>query len=593
MYNMSKIKVVILTVIVSAFMLSDISLQTVDAQGLQNADRFRNRANQQNAQTQRAIQQANSARLTSTRQQVEGEGGTIASNTLVVPEEENETIERNRAFGSFIFSGRFAQQSFVGFNPSYEISVGDLITLQLWGGFEFVGQVPVDAQGNIFIPKVGPVGVGGVKNQDLNKVVGEAIKSVFKKNVGVYASLDGAEPVKIYVAGFVAHPGLYAGHASDSVLFFLDRAGGIDQARGSFLDIHILRNGEIYKSVNLYDFVLQGQLEQFQLLDGDTIVVNPVKSQAGVLGDAQNPFLFEFDGPEIKATELLGLARPFPQATHIRINRNNRAKEEVEYVKIADLADLTILPGDVVEVVSDKKQGTISVRVEGEHESSSEFVLPYGASLGDLLSQVNFGVNAQQDAIQLVRVSTRERQKEAMEARLRALESSVLTARSNTIEEATLRTQEAQLVLQFIERARAIEPKGVVSLAGQGSRDATLLEPGDIIRIPRLSNLITVHGDVLFPSSMVYEPGATVRDYIERVGGLSQPKGAVNILLLRRDGTFERLSNSDIKSRKLVINPGDEVFVLPRVQTKNLQIAKDILGVIFQLALSAGVVLGI
>jgi protein involved in polysaccharide export with SLBB domain len=501
--------------------------------------------------------------------------------------------EIKRVFGDIMFSGEFANQPFIGFNPDYEISIGDKISVQLWGGVDFTGQLPVDAQGNLFIPKVGPVRVVGVKNKDLNSVVASAITRVFKKNVGVYASLDGAEPVKVYVAGFVKQPGLYAGNASDSVLFFLDRAGGIDGERGSYLNVKVLRGGKLRREVNLYDFILKGHLPQFQFTDGDTIVVSAVTSQVGVQGDAQNPYLFEFDAESATVADILALARPHPQATHVRINRNDREKVEVEYIEIDKAENALLHPGDVLELISDKKQGTISVRVEGEHESVSEYILPYGSRLGDVLSKVEFGDNAQIDAIQLSRVSVKERQAEALKAQLIALQNSVLTARSRTAQEANLRAQEAQLILQWVERAQAVEPRGIVSLVRSSNRDEILLEPGDIIHIPRRSDFVMIHGDVLFPSAMAYQKGSTIRDYINQAGGLSQPRGAVNILLLRRDGTFDKLTNKEIKGKNFEIDPGDEIFVLPRVQTKNLQIASDIITIFYQLALSAGVVLGI
>ncbi len=510
--------------------------------------------------------------------------------TTTISEAAEDTGE-NEAFGSWIFGGEFANQSFIGFNPSYEISVGDRISLQMWGGFDFTGDLTVDAQGNVFIPKVGPVSVQSVKNEDLNVVISEAVKTIFRKNVGVYASLGGAEPVKVFVTGFVAQPGLFAGHSSDSILFFLDQAGGIDPARGSFLDVQVLRGGREIQAVNIYDFILSGSIPSFQIADGDTIVVRPVLSRAAVLGDVQNSYVFEFDGPRTTVGELLNYARPLPEATHVRLSRNNMAKTEVEYIAIADSRGVTVHAGDVLEIVSDKLQGTISVRVEGEHTSEQEFILPYGATMGQLLSQIDFGVNAQRDAVQLMRHSVRERQKETLQAQLRALEASVLTARSKTAAEADLRQREAELILQWVERARQVEPKGQVSLGSASSVDDILLEQGDIIRIPRTSNLVMVHGDVLFPSAMAYQDGNTVEDYIDQAGGFTQSRSASNVLLLHRDGSFNKISKRQMNSGNVPLNPGDEIFVLPRVQTKSFQLAQDIITIFYQLALSAGVVL--
>lgn len=217
--------------------------------------------------------------------------------------------------------------------------------------------------------------------------------------------------------------------------------------------------------------------------------------------------------------------------------------------------------------------------------------MPYGARLGDLLARVNMGSNAQPEAIQLMRRSVQLRQKEMLEAQLRALESSVLTARSNTANEAQLRKAEAELILQWVERARNVEPNGVVSLAGSNARNDILLEPGDVVRIPRISNLIMVHGDVLFPSAMAYQAGRTVEDYINLAGGFTQSKRNTNVLLLHRDGTFKKVKRGDLDSKRMALAAGDEIFVLPRVATKHVQIATDIINVFYQLALSAGVVL--
>ena len=59
-------------------------------------------------------------------------------------------------FGSELFAGEFAKQSFSGFNPNYTLNIGDQIDFQTWGGYELTTTLTVDAQGNVFIPQVGP-----------------------------------------------------------------------------------------------------------------------------------------------------------------------------------------------------------------------------------------------------------------------------------------------------------------------------------------------------------------------------------------------------------------------------------------------------
>jgi hypothetical protein len=74
-------------------------------------------------------------------------------------------------FGANMFTGAFAQQPFTGFNPDYRIQIGDQVRVQLWGAVDFGEALTVDAQGNVFLPKIGPVHVAGVRNDALTGLV--------------------------------------------------------------------------------------------------------------------------------------------------------------------------------------------------------------------------------------------------------------------------------------------------------------------------------------------------------------------------------------------------------------------------------------
>jgi protein involved in polysaccharide export with SLBB domain len=170
---------------------------------------------------------------------------------------------------------------------------------------------------------------------------------------------------------------------------------------------------------------------------------------------------------------------------------------------------------------------------------------------------------------------------------LRSLESSVLTARSGTLDEAQLRKDEAQLVLQWVARARTIEPIGQVLIAKSSNRDRLLLENGDVLRIPVKDGLVIVNGEVLFPSSIAYDPRMDVTDYIKQSGGYSQNADSSRVVVAHRDGSF-----GDGRE-DLTVRPGDEILVLPKVDFKTRQFSKDIFQILFQLAVSAKVVLGL
>jgi protein involved in polysaccharide export with SLBB domain len=489
-------------------------------------------------------------------------------------------------FGSQMFTGRFASEAFSGFNPDYQIAVGDRVTVRMWGAYQFEAVQTVDAQGNIFIPNVGPVPVLGVRNLDLNRQIETQVKRVFRSNVSVYATLAAAQPVKVYVTGFVRAPGLYGGLSSDSVLYYLDRAGGIDPDRGSYLEVDVLRGGRPRAKINLYSFLLKGQIETLQLLDGDTIVVGSRKHILQIAGEVLNPYVFEFNRPDVSMAELLAVARPRPGATHLSIVRKVGSEQRSEYYPIGDAGQVRLTDGDEVTVMTDKYPGTILIRIEGAHLGERMTVLPYGARLKDVTDRLRPAPQASLAALQLYRQSVALRQKELMERSFRSLETYALTARSATSEEAALRSREAQAILQFIERARQVQPRGQVILADSTTAGETLLENGDVIRVPETSNLVQVSGEVLFPNALVYDARANIETYVQRAGGFTQGADKAKVVVVRQDGSVAETGTAPLR-------PGDEILVLPKIETKSIEITRGITQILYQIAIAAKVVLGL
>ncbi|MEW6765347.1 MAG: polysaccharide biosynthesis/export family protein [Pseudomonadota bacterium] len=489
-------------------------------------------------------------------------------------------------FGANMFTGAFAQQQFSGFNPNYQITVGDRINLRMWGAFTYEAVSIVDPQGNIFIPNVGPVNLLGVRNGDLNKHVEKHITKVYRSNVGVYATLEAAQPVKVYVTGFIRQPGLYGGLSSDSILYYLDKAGGIDADRGSFLDVTVRRGDKVRARFDLYRFLLDGTIQPLQLADGDTIVVGPRKHTVLVTGEVLNPYQFEFDNPKMTAADVLAYARPRAAATHISIVRKTGTERRSEYYPLQQATQVHIEPGDEISVTADKYPGTILVRIEGAHLGEHTLVLPYGARLKDALERVRPAPQANLRAAQLFRKSIATRQKEMLDNSLRSLEAYVLTARSATSEEAALRTKEAELILQFVERAKSVQPKGQIVLAQTQEASDALLEDSDTIRIPETSSLVMVHGEVLFPNAVVYDAQASAEDYIRQAGGYTQNADGSRLVVLHQNGSFSEGSEAQPQ-------PGDEIMVLPKVDSKNIEVTRGITQIIYQIAVAAKVAFGL
>lgn len=114
-------------------------------------------------------------------------------------------------FGEHLFNGNFTKTSQHIYNPDYRLAIGDVVTIKMWGAFEYEAPHTIDSQGNIFIPRVGTVKLLGKRNSELVTVISESVKKVYK---AMFLSTLTWEPIKTYrffVTGNVNKPGLYQG----------------------------------------------------------------------------------------------------------------------------------------------------------------------------------------------------------------------------------------------------------------------------------------------------------------------------------------------------------------------------------------------
>jgi protein involved in polysaccharide export with SLBB domain len=483
-------------------------------------------------------------------------------------------------FGSQLFGGMFHNSRGSGFNPNYQVSIGDTVNLRMWGAFVFDGQLVVDPQGNIFIPNVGPVVVAGVRNGDLNGRVLAEVRRVYKANVNVYASLDVSQPIKVYVTGFVKQPGMYGGVASESILSYLDKAGGVDVDRGSYVDVTVKRGGVVRKHFNLYDFLLSGDIDQLQLADGDAIVVGPRQHVFSVQGEVYNAYDFEFATPVITLQEALAIARPKPGATHVSVIRRQGSEKTSEYYPLAQAGDIKLNDGDELIVTADRYDGTIQVRVQGAHSGEHSLVLPYGATMEQVLAQIKANPLSRIDEVQLYRKSVALRQQEMLGVSLQKLQEAALSAPSATSEEANLRSHEADMIGKFVDLASKTQFKGQVVL-DEKTMKSMILEDGDVINIPERTSVVMVHGEVLFPNAVSWQSGLTADDYIGHVGGYTQHADNSKVVVIHQNG------DAELATSHTTIVAGDELMILPKVTSKNIEITRGISQILYQLAVAA------
>ena len=494
------------------------------------------------------------------------------------------TSIRLQPFASNLFEGRFASTFSDTASNDYVLAPGDRIVIRVWGVRAYDDVLVVDQQGNIFIPEVGPVHVGGLTNSQLLSTVRGAISRVYTNNVQVYVNLQSAQPVAVYVTGFVNHPGRYAGGSVDSVLSFVDRAGGIDPARGSYRHIEIIRGGKSIAKLDLYLFALQGKVPQLRLKNGDVILVNEKGVSVSAYGLLREEAQYEFSKPAAaKGSGLIELASPLKNVSHVSVTGTRNKAPFNKYFTVEAFKDFKLADGDIVEFVADKPGETIMATVTGAITGASRYPVKKTVKLRDLLRQVEVEPElAATDAVYLRRKSVARDQKAVIQDSLHRLEKAALTATSATPEEATVRVEEAKLIQDFVKRASLLEPDGVIVVSRGGQVNDIWLEDGDEIVIPQKSNVVQITGEVVMPKSIAFEEGMSLDDYLAAAGGVSDRGDEKHILVAKQNGEVGLAEH-------LGINAGDRILVLPKVDVKSMLLAKDLMTIVYQIAVATKV----
>ena len=186
-------------------------------------------------------------------------------------------------------------------NQDYIVGPGDELILSLWGNTEIQQRLVVTNEGRIFINGVGQVSVHGYSVTELEK----RLKKVLSKNYITLNPPDGnpttffdisfskIRSINVFVNGEVISPGSYNLTPKSTILTSLIRARGVT-AKGTLRNIKVVRNGKVYKQLDLYNYLQTGQnVGDILLQDGDNVFVGPRLNTVSLEGEVLNPLKYE------------------------------------------------------------------------------------------------------------------------------------------------------------------------------------------------------------------------------------------------------------------------------------------------------------
>lgn len=247
-----------------------------------------------------------------------------------------------RQFGYDLFlrpPTTFAPVTDVPVGPDYTIGPGDSLNIVLWGGVQETLQAEVDRNGTIVLPRLGVVQVWGLTLDQVQNLLRRRFAQFFPA-FEMAVTLGRLRTIQVYIVGEVLQPGTYTVSSLSTVINALFASGGPTK-NGSLRQIRLVRQGRTVHTLDLYDFLLQGNKSQDHiLLSGDTIFVPVIGAVAGVAGNVKRPAIYEFKpGTTLQSLlELAGGVTPLGYLQRVQVERVVANEKKV-------VVDLNLAPG--------------------------------------------------------------------------------------------------------------------------------------------------------------------------------------------------------------------------------------------------------
>ena len=111
------------------------------------------------------------------------------------------------------------------------------------------------------------------------------------------------------------------------------------------------------------------------------------------------------------------------------------------------------------------------------------------------------------------------------------------------------------------------------AISNPGSDFDLVLREGDVLFIPEYINTVKISGAVMYPNSVLYKRGESLRYYINQAGGYGNLAKKKKAYVVYMNGTVSRLKSRDKKA----IEPGCEIIVPSKEEKKRMSTA-EILG---------------
>jgi protein involved in polysaccharide export with SLBB domain len=304
-----------------------------------------------------------------------------------------------RQFGYSLFgapSSTFTPVENMPVGPDYVVGPGDTMYVTIWGLVENYFQVTVERNGEIVLPKAGPVRVAGLKFVEAADLIKEQLSQYYTR-INVSVTMGPLRSMKVFILGEVVKPGTYTVSSLSTVTNALFVAGG-PSTQGSLREIRLIRNNRIIARLDLYRFLLEGnRAEDERLMPDDAIFVPPIGPVVALAGYVKRPAIYELKN-ETSLSQLLEMAGGLTIMSYLKrvqveriVERQRKVVLDTEFTDVKDFearaAGFALQEGDFVSLFPIDQALYSFVTLEGNVRRPGTYALKPNMRVKDLIDQ--------------------------------------------------------------------------------------------------------------------------------------------------------------------------------------------------------------
>ena len=314
------------------------------------------------------------------------------------------TPKASRRFGSNFFENKNISevpQLFIATPSDYRLGPGDELIINLYGASENSYSVQISRNGTVKFDRIAPIYLSGLsiasaktrlKNR-LSKLYAGLVSSDELSKVDIDVSLQKARSVVINITGQVTAPGTYTISGFSSVLNALFAAGG-PNGIGSFRNIKLIRNGKVNKTIDLYDYFVNGIYPSVYMRDQDVILVEAYNKQVNVISGFKTNGLFELKEDE-NLNDVLNFSGGLSSNSYkekLFIQRINSYSRSIVEISKEKFSNSNLVDGDIINAKTISTLIENSISISGSVYLPGIFDLSTISTVNDLIEAAN-GLN--------------------------------------------------------------------------------------------------------------------------------------------------------------------------------------------------------